>query len=203
MQVRKWPFIGVVLAVLWLFVRGVESDVIIGELLIGFAVGLPIAYATRNFYTSTISLNRSLRVVPLSIYYALVFIWDVMVSAIDMAYRVLHPSLLIEPDMLEVPLRVQSDGGITSLANSISLTPGTLTVDHDAETNTLYIHGVAGRNRETTLAPIRRWEDMLLVIFDGEFDPDDPPPERPKLRAPAARVTGESTSKNEGEDDGN
>lgn len=205
MEVREWPVIGVILAVLWLFVRGVDLQlaIIVGEFIIGLLVGLPIAFVFRRFYSSTIDLSRSLRVIPEATYYTLVFIWEVIVSGIDMAKRVLHPNLLIEPDVLEVPLRVQSDMGITSIANSISLTPGTLTMDHDPETNTLYIHGVAGRNREATLAPIRRWEDMLLIIFDEEFDPDDPPPAQPKQRAPAARVPGAAGSDGISDDHGN
>jgi multicomponent Na+:H+ antiporter subunit E len=85
----------------------------------------------------------------------------------------------INPDVVVVPLRVQTDAAITTIANSITLTPGTLTMDYDDETNTLYVHGITGRNREAVLDPIRTWEDYALVIFDEEKKPGDPVPQVP------------------------
>lgn len=200
---RQWPAVGLVLAVLWLFVRGValEPATVLGELIIGLVIGLSLAFATRGLYARTFDLGQSVRVVPTAVHYVLLFVYEIVVSGLDMAYRVLHPSLPIEPDVVEVPLRVQTDLGITSIANSISLTPGTLTMDYDRETNTLYLHGVAGRKRDATVAPIRRWEDLLLVIFDEELEPEDEPPEQPRRKAPAVRVAGSSPSEQGGEDD--
>lgn len=203
MRVRAWPVVGLVLAVLWVAVRGVAlaPRALAGELLIGLVVGQLIAYGFRQWYESTVDVRRGLRATPIAVYYVVVFLWGVVVSSIDMAYRVLHPAQPIEPDVVELPLRVQTDFGITSIANTITLTPGTVTMDHDSETNTLYVHGVIGHRRETTVAPIRRWEDLLLVILDEELDPSDPPPSRPGRRAPAARRV-EPTSGPRGDDGG-
>lgn len=177
-MVRKWPVVGVVLAGLWLVVRGVDlaPNRILSEGLIGLGVGLVIAYGLRRMYADEIDLARTLRVVPTAVYYAIVFLWEVLTANVDVAYRVLHPSMPIEPDVVEVPLRVETDAAITSIANSISLTPGTLTMEHDPETNTLYVHGIVGRRRNQVLAPILRWEDLLLVIFDEPLGPDADPP---------------------------
>jgi len=83
----------------------------------------------------------------------------------------------IEPDVVEVPLRVQSDLAITTIANSITLTPGTLTMDYNDERNALYVHGITGTNKEAILEPIRRWEDYALLVFDEERKPHDPVPD--------------------------
>lgn len=200
---RTWPVIGLLLAVLWLAVRGVEPApwAIVGELLIGVVVGLPIAYGLRRVYQPTVDVGRALRVAPVAVQFFIVFLREIVSSGIDMTYRVLHPSQPIEPDVIELPLRVQTDVGITSIANTISLTPGTLTIDHDPDTNSLYLHAVAGQRRETTVAPIRRWEDLLLLILDEEFDPEDEPPSRPHRRAPAALHSG-PTSDSGGNGDG-
>jgi multicomponent Na+:H+ antiporter subunit E len=186
MKVRTWPVVGVVLAVLWLFVRGVDADHLLGEALIGLGVGLAIAFALRRMYVPRVDLARSLRVTPAGVFYVAQFLWEVVTANLDVAYRVLHPSMPIEPDVVEVPLRVESDAAITSLANSITLTPGTLTMDHDAETNTLYVHGIVGSRRDAVLEPIRRWEDLLLVVFDEADDPGDDPPAAPSSRPPTA-----------------
>ena len=191
MRTRTWPVVGVVLAVLWVFVRGPDAAHLPGEALIGLGVGLTIAYALRRMYVPRVNLGRSLRVAPMAAFYVAQFLREVATANLEVAYRVLAPSMPIEPDVVEVPLRVESDAAITSIANSITLTPGTLTMDHDAETNTLYVHGIVGRRREAVLEPIRRWEDLLLVIFDERADPEDDPPAPPSNRAPSAPDGGE------------
>ncbi|MEF8831713.1 MAG: Na+/H+ antiporter subunit E, partial [Halobacteriales archaeon] len=101
MRVRKWPVVGGLLAVLWLFVRGVEltPDAVLGELLIGLAVGLPVAYVARQLYLPEFDLGRSVRVLPRAVWYLGAFLWELLTANIDVAYRVLHPSLPIEPDV--------------------------------------------------------------------------------------------------------
>ena len=101
-----------------------------------------------------------------------------------MAYRVLAPSMPIEPDVIEVPLRVETDLAITTIANSITLTPGTLTIDYDADRNSLFVHAIDGRDHDAITDPIRTWEDYALRIFDEERDPGDPVPD-PDRRAAA------------------
>jgi multicomponent Na+:H+ antiporter subunit E len=189
MSVPRWPVVGVTLGALWLFVRGVElaPGAVAGEAIIGLGVGLAIAYGLRRMYEPTFDLGGGASAVPLAGYYAVSFLREVVTANLDVAYRVLAPSMPIEPDVVEVPLRVESDAAITSIANSITLTPGTLTMDHDPETNTLYVHGIVGNRRGQVVEPIRRWEDLLLVIFDEESDPEETPPEPPSAKAPHAR----------------
>jgi multicomponent Na+:H+ antiporter subunit E len=180
-SVKKWPVVGVLLAVLWLFVRGVElaPNRILGEFLIGLAFGLLIAFAFRRFYTERTALSRNVRAAPYAVLYVGMFFKELLTANLDVAYRVLSPSMPIEPGVVVVPLRVQTDAAITTIANSITLTPGTLTMDYDDDTNTLYVHGITGRNRDAVLDPIRTWEDYALVIFDEERKPGDPVPEVP------------------------
>jgi multicomponent Na+:H+ antiporter subunit E len=189
---KKWPVMGVLLAVLWLFVRGVALDpmAILGEFLIGLALGLPIAFALRRFYTEQTALARNVRALPYSTLYVAVFLKELLTANVDVAYRVLAPGLKIDPDVVVVPLRVQTDAAITTIANSITLTPGTLTMDYDEETNALYVHGIIGRNRQAVLDPIRTWEDYALVIFDEERKPGDPVPEIPSAPRAEGRADG-------------
>ncbi|WP_276257896.1 Na+/H+ antiporter subunit E [Haloglomus litoreum] len=182
---RRWPAIGLGLAVLFLFVRGVDPTplpgglvVVAEEFIIGLLVGFPTAFALRNFYEDEFAIRPSLRSVPYALRYIAVFIRELITANVDVAYRVLAPSMPIEPDVVAVPLRVESDAAITTIANSITLTPGTLTMDHDAETNTLYVHAINCQDPASVLAPIRTWEDYALVIFEGR-DPTTPVPERP------------------------
>ncbi|MFC7227733.1 Na+/H+ antiporter subunit E [Salinirubellus salinus] len=188
---RKWPLSGLALAVLWLFVRGVEAGPtldatlrnVAGEFLIGLVVGLAVAFAIRRYFADQLAVDQSIRVVPAALAYLVTFFWELLTANVDVAYRVLAPSLPIDPEVVAVPLRVESDVAITTIANSITLTPGTLTMDHDAETNTLYVHAISAKDRESVLAPIRRWEDYALVMFEGR-DPSLEVPRRPGPETP-------------------
>ncbi|AUV81408.1 cation transporter [Salinigranum rubrum] len=173
---RRWPLSGVALAVLWLFVRGVELTPVrlAEEFIIGLLVGLPVAYVFRRFYAPSTPLSRTIRVVPYAMLYLAAFLKELLTANVDVAYRVLSPSMPIHPAVVKVPLRVQSDVAITTIANSITLTPGTLTMDYDSDSNTLYVHSIDGSNPEEVLEPIRTWEDYALVIFDEELKPGDP-----------------------------
>jgi multicomponent Na+:H+ antiporter subunit E len=177
---RRWPTIGVALAVLWLFVRGVspEPATVAGEFLVGLLVGLPIAYATRGFYTTDVRLRRAVGAVPWVLRYVAVFLVELSTANVEVAYRVLAPSMPIDPDVVAIPLRVETDAAVATIANTITLTPGTLTMDHEPATNTLYVHAIAASDRRAVVAPIRRLEDYALRIFDEPADPGDRPPGR-------------------------
>ncbi|WP_436923799.1 Na+/H+ antiporter subunit E [Halosimplex amylolyticum] len=182
---RRWIGVGVGLAVAWLFVRGVTPEVLVGEFLIGLAIGMPIAFAFRRFYLPELAVGERLRGLPYAGIYLALFLWELLTANVDVAYRVLAPSMPIEPDVIELPLRVETDLAITTIANSITLTPGTLAMDYDDERNTLYVHAIDGRDHESVIDPIRSWEDYALRIFDEERDPGDPIPDPDAVPAEA------------------
>jgi multicomponent Na+:H+ antiporter subunit E len=176
---RRWPLSGLALAVLWLFVRGVDLTPVrlAEEFLIGLLVGMPVAYLFRRFYAPQTPVARTVRVAPAAVLYVATFLKELLTANVDVAYRVLAPSMPIHPAVVEVPLRVRTDAAITTIANSITLTPGTLTMDYDRDTNTLYVHSIDGSNPDEVLEPIRTWEEYALVIFDEELKAGDPVPQ--------------------------
>ncbi|MFB6125692.1 MAG: Na+/H+ antiporter subunit E [Halolamina sp.] len=185
--VPRWVSNAVVLAVLWLFVRGVALTPtrLLEEGVIGLGIGTVIALGFRRLYGGSSPFERSLRTVPFAGLYLLTFIKELVVANLAVARLVLSPSMPIEPAVIEVPLRVRTDAAITTIANSITLTPGTLTMDYDRETNALYVHAIDGSDEAAVLDPIRRWEGYALTVFDEELSPDDPVP-TPPGRGPAA-----------------
>ena len=81
----------------------------------------------------------------------------------------MHPQLPINPGIVKVKTRLKSDTALTFLANSITLTPGTLTVDIDRDNGVLYIHwlNVKAKDVETaTKIIVERFERILSKIFD-------------------------------------
>lgn len=73
----------------------------------------------------------------------LVFLWELIESAVEVARYTLHPTLRIRPAIVAYPLDVQTDREITTLANLISLTPGTLSLDVSPDRSLLYVHSIS------------------------------------------------------------
>ncbi len=102
-------------------------------------------------------------------YYIPVFLWECLKANIDVAYRVLHPSLPIKPGIVKVKTKLKSDTGLTFLANSITLTPGTLSVDIDRDGGILYVHWINVKDKDIEAATkiiIGRFERILERIFE-------------------------------------
>ncbi|MFB6069885.1 MAG: Na+/H+ antiporter subunit E [Halanaeroarchaeum sp.] len=179
MKLERWQLAALVLTGIWLFVRGVPLDatVVLGEILLGGVVSLTVAWVLRRLYRGSANLSYGLRTVPYTLAYLASFLTELAAANVDVAYRVLWPSMPIEPAVIYLPLRVERPAAISTIANSITLTPGTLTMDYDEEGNALYVHTIDGQDPYGVVAPIRRWEDLALVIFGEEADPDDPEPE--------------------------
>ena len=70
------------------------------------------------------------------------FVYELMQSATRVAILVLKPNMNLKPGILAYPLKVDRDLEITVLANLITLTPGTLSVDVSEDRKTLYIHAL-------------------------------------------------------------
>ena len=101
------------------------------------------------------------------ILYIPVFLWEMAKANLDVAYRVVHPKMPINPGIVKVKTKIQSEMGRTFLANSITLTPGTFTVDIKDEF--LYIHWINVKYQDVDEASkeiVGRFENFLLKIFD-------------------------------------
>lgn len=85
------------------------------------------------------------------------FIKELMLSAIRVGLLVLRPDLKarLQPMLIDYPLTVESDAEITLLANLITLTPGTLSVDVSDDRKVLVIHAVDVPDREALIQDIR------------------------------------------------
>ncbi len=74
--------------------------------------------------------------------YLLIFLRALAQANIDVAKRVLSPRLGIRPGFVAVPMTASTDFEITSLANSITLTPGTISVHVASDRRTIVVHAL-------------------------------------------------------------
>ncbi|MEO6012226.1 MAG: Na+/H+ antiporter subunit E [Devosia sp.] len=84
----------------------------------------------------------------------LFFLRELILSALQVSWLVLQPRLRLRPAIIAYPLTVTTDAQITLLANLISLTPGTLSVDVSADRGTLLIHAIDIEWREALVSQI-------------------------------------------------
>ena len=123
---QHYVFVFFVSLLLWLLLAGSPD---MQELITGAAVSLLVTI----LFGSRLSIFTGFRfswMAPVYIFQYLVeFFRALIIANVEMARRILTPSLPIRPEMVEVQTSLQSPLGRMLLANTITLTPGTLTVD--------------------------------------------------------------------------
>lgn len=134
----------------------------------GLAVALVVATTSRP--TAASRLGRWLE--PRRYFWALVFagvfLWQVLLANLDVAYRVMHPRLPIRPGIVKIRTALQSTTARILLANAITLTPGTLTVEL-VDGGWLYVHWLNVRTTDPDQAGMRiaeRFERILRRVFE-------------------------------------
>lgn len=140
------------------------------HIVVGIFVSVFVSFMTGDFFMQRPgNLTHPARYFYFIFYYFPVFLFEVLKANIDVAYRVLHPKLLINPGIVKIKTTLKSDTALTFLANSITLTPGTLSVDIDKERGFLYIHWIDVKYKDVeaaTKAIASRFEKILKKIFD-------------------------------------
>jgi len=127
----------IILFILWL---GLTSSLNSQELITGIVISIIIPFLT-PYHLSDMGLKwLSPKRVFGVILYLLVFLKALFIANIDVAKRVLSPTLNINPGIVKIKTSLKTDVAKMLLANSITLTPGTLTVDIEGEY--LYIHWI-------------------------------------------------------------
>jgi multicomponent Na+:H+ antiporter subunit E len=139
----------ILLAVAWAAITGTFSA---PNLLLGAGIGVLAVMLLR----STLAPPRILRKMRQILSLAVLFIYELFASAVRVAIVVLTPDLksALRPAVIAFPLTVQSDAEITLLANLITLTPGTLSIDVSPDRSVLYVHALTLGTREALIADI-------------------------------------------------
>lgn len=135
-NLKKFISLFLILFAIWVCVSGLD----IQELMLGAVVAAILSYILSSYLDFTFRLN----VVPKLVIFLLLYIPNLILELIkanlDVAKRVLDPKLPINPGIVKVPTQIKSEFGKLVLANSITLTPGTISMDADEEN--VYIHWI-------------------------------------------------------------
>ncbi len=139
--------LNLVLALVW---GAVTASFAPGNLVFGFVLGFISLWLVRNQFDAR-NFNRPARMVRL----IWLFLSELFLSAFRVARDTLSPRMGFRPAIIGVPLDVDNDVEIMLLANLISLTPGTLSVDVSTDRSTLYVHAMNVGDPEALRAEIK------------------------------------------------
>lgn len=154
------------LIIYFLFWLAYTSSLAPEELIIGIVIAAFLSLFTYKSFTQIKSDNNIFQRTAAFITYIPIFIIEMVKANIDVARRVINPNLPINPGIVKINTNLKSDYAKLFLANSITLTPGTLTMD--VEDDHLYIHwiDVTSSDKEKQKEQIAgKFEDKLGGIF--------------------------------------
>ncbi|MDK2954209.1 MAG: multicomponent Na+:H+ antiporter subunit [Kosmotoga sp.] len=138
---RNYISVFLVTFLIWL---GLTASFAPGEIITGLAVSMIVAQLLGRYGRFNLRVDLPIRIVKYLFMYLPLFIVEMIKANLDVARRVLNPKLPINPAIVKIPTNLKGDFSKLTLANSITLTPGTLTVDMDEEN--LYVHWIDAKS---------------------------------------------------------
>ena len=154
------PFMAVILAIVWVLLVNEFSW---GNALFGLLLGIGIAKLTSAYWPGRPKIRDPLAIAG----FVVVVLWDIVVSNIQVAKLVLfRRGDSLRSQFVVVPLELTSPEAIATLAGTITMTPGTVSVDMSADGRALLVHCLETDDPEGTVAAIKsRYEQRLMRIF--------------------------------------
>jgi multicomponent K+:H+ antiporter subunit E len=159
-QILPHPILSLMLLGLWLLL---VNSVSTGQLLLGVLLAWVIPLFTARFWEAQVRIHRPLTLLR----FFGVVIWDILVANVAVAALVVGPSRRLQPGFVVMPMRLRGNVGLSLLANTISLTPGTLSAYLSADRSQLVIHALQADDPDAIIALIReRYEQPLLETLE-------------------------------------
>ncbi|MBM3129197.1 MAG: Na+/H+ antiporter subunit E [Chloroflexi bacterium] len=152
------------LALTWAALTGTFS---LPNLLLGFGLGYAVLWLVRSVVGPSSYFSK----VPKALGFAVFFLWELILSNLRVAADVLTPRHHMQPRVLAIPLEARTNAEITLLANFISLTPGSLSLDVASDCRVLYVHVMYAADAELVRREIEQGlERRLLDVMRGAND---------------------------------
>jgi len=106
------------------------------------AVGMIVGYAVLFVAQPLMGPSNYFTRIHYALGFAVFYMWQMFISNLRVAYDVLSPGAHARPGVLAIPLEAKSDLEITMLANLITLTPGSVSLDVSSDRLFLYLHAM-------------------------------------------------------------
>ena len=162
-RIRNFLYLFILLVLIWL---ALTSTLHWQELTVGIVTSLIISFFLSKTYLKLSFPPLSIKRIAFFFIYIGVLFKEIITANIDVAYRIIHPKMPIKPGIVVIKTSLRQDVAKMILANSITLTPGTFTLDIIEDT--LLIHWINVKTEdinEATKMIGEKFEKYLRVIF--------------------------------------
>lgn len=139
------------------------------EIIAGIIFAALISLLAGHFLITTEKRSHLLKRIYFMVIYFFIFLWEMIKANIHVAYLVLHPLCPIKPGIVKIKTSLTKDSALTVLCNSITLTPGTLSLDINKEKQEIYIHWIDVKTvdiEEATRQIAGKFDNVLKEIFE-------------------------------------
>jgi multicomponent K+:H+ antiporter subunit E len=155
------PLMSALIAVVWVMLM---NDVSAGNVSLAIILGLVIPPLFASYWPDRPKVRNPRMIVE----YGLIVLWDIIVSNIQVAYLVLfRRGTGLRSKFISIPLDITSPEAITTLAGTITMTPGTVSADLSADGRSLLVHCLETDDPDGTVKQIKaRYERRLKEIFE-------------------------------------
>jgi len=143
------------------------SSVRIDELITGIFISFILSLVLFRDYLTLGLPNFSIKRLIFFFIYLIVLFWEIIKANFDVAYRIIHPRMPIKPGIVIIKTKLKSNIAKLALANSITLTPGTFTLD--IVDDRLLIHWINVKTTDIdkdTKIISEKFEKYLKIIFE-------------------------------------
>jgi multicomponent K+:H+ antiporter subunit E len=153
------PFHSILLFTIWLLLN---NSVSAGHLLLAFIFAIIIPWGVASMTTERPRIQKPL----LAVSYVFIVLKDIVSANFTVALLVLGPLKKLTPGFVAIPLDIESELGITLLASTVSLTPGTVSAEISEDHKWLYVHALHLEDTEALIKEVKsRYETPLKEIF--------------------------------------
>ena len=166
MEIKSRIAVFILAFLVWLALTHISD---LQEVITGFFVAIVVAWIAGKFFITTNKQKGSLHRFFAALLYLFKFLWEMVKANFHVAYIVIHPMLPVKPGIVKIRTKLTKDSAITILTNSITLTPGTLTVDLNPEKKEIYVHWIdvlSSDVSENTRNIGNRFERILTEVFE-------------------------------------
>ena len=125
----------ILLACTWAAVTGRFN---LSNVLVGMILGYVVLFVAQPVMGPSNYFSR----IHHALGFAFFYLWELVLANLRVAYDVLTPNPRIRPGVLAIPLEAKTDAEITMLANLITLTPGSVSLDVSSDRRFLYLHAM-------------------------------------------------------------
>lgn len=147
------------LALIWVIATGVATA---ENFIFGFMIGLGILWIT----TTKKSERKYFTILPKLAYFVLFLIWKIILSNITTVKESLYSKSRLEPGIVKVPLTLTDEFHIATLANLVSLTPGTMVMDISDDRKVMYIHVMHLEDKDKFIREVKEdFEKKLMELI--------------------------------------